>query len=138
MNPLLKEIKAVAAAISEPHDDAEAAAKAAILALDEARTERVTYFLVLKFGPKGNCFYQGIGPFSTVNQAEKAYTKHPAAGMATGRAVVPTMNHLGFEELLARVDAPAESRGNWSEVERDKAAFKSGWRGKSREREAYL
>ena len=138
MTPLKKEIEAIASLLKQGADTPEDLAKQVIEAVDEVRAERVTYFLVLRYGSKGNAFFQGYGPFSTVNQAEKAYAKHPAAGMATGRVVVPTANAQGFEELLARVDAPAESRGNWSEVEKDKAAFKNGWKGKSREREAYL
>lgn len=138
MNPLLKEIKAVASLLKEGADTPEDLAKRVIEAVDEVRAERVTYFLVLRYGSKMNHFFQGYGPFSTQNQALKALEKHPAAEMATGMAVVPTANAQGFEELLARVDAPAESRGNWSEVEKDKAAFKNGWRGKSRERESHL
>lgn len=138
MTALKKEVDAVAALLQEGADTPADLAKLVIKRLDEVRAERVTHFLVMKFGSKQSCFYTGFGPFSTANQAVKTFEKHPAAGMATGYAVVPTVNHLGFEELLARVDAPAESRGNWPEVEKDRAAFKNGWKGRGSDRERYL
>lgn len=127
MNPLKKEVEAVAAALDQPHDSAEAAAKAAIKALDEARTERVTYFAVLRLGPS---WFTGFGPYSTKNQAVKAIEKHPAAGMAKGYAVVPTLTEQGLDALIARVDAPVRDHGQWVEVQKDKQAFKNGWNGK--------
>ena len=136
MQPLKKEVEAVAAALEQPHESAAHAAKAAIAALDKARTERVTYFAVLRFGKLG--VFSGFGPYSTQAQATKAIEKHPAAGMATAYAVVPTLTDEGLDALIARVDAPVRTHGDWTEVEKDKQARRNGWRGKANTRERYL
>ena len=62
------EIRAVAAAISEPAATAEEAAKRAITALDEARRDRTDYAVVTRMGR----MVQAYGPFATENQAAKA------------------------------------------------------------------
>jgi hypothetical protein len=135
MKPLKKEIDAVAAALEQPHESAQQAAAAAIEAIDQARAERVMYVAAMRFeGP----VFIGLGPFSTKNQAQKAIEKHPAAAMVRGWAVVPTINGEGYEALLTSIDRPAESRGDWAEVAKDRQARKNGWKGKSAVRERYL
>lgn len=62
------EVKAVAAAISEPAQDATEAAKRAIQALDEARQDRTDYLVVRQVGRLAQAF----GPYPTYNAAVKA------------------------------------------------------------------
>ena len=126
MRPLKKEIDAVAALLKQGADTPEQLAADVITTLDRARAERTTYSLVLRFGSPGNVFFQSFGPYSTINQAEKAFEKHPAAHMATGRAVVPCVNDIGLDELIARVDTPAVPKGDWGRVKADAAAFRRG------------
>lgn len=64
------EVKAVAAAISEPAADATEAAKRAIQALDEARQDRTDYLVVRQAGGLAQAF----GPYPTYNAAAKALT----------------------------------------------------------------
>ena len=64
------EVKAVAAAISEPAADATEAAKRAIAALDEARQDRTDYLVVRQAGRLAQAF----GPYATYNAAAKALT----------------------------------------------------------------
>lgn len=62
------EVRAVAAAISEPAQDATEAAKRAIAALDESRQDRTDYLVVRQAGRLAQAF----GPYATYNQAVKA------------------------------------------------------------------
>lgn len=64
------EVKAVAAAISEPAQDATEAAKRAIAALDESRQDRTDYLVVRQAGRLAQAF----GPYATYNAAAKAIT----------------------------------------------------------------
>lgn len=138
MQALKSEVVAVQAAIEQPHETAADAAKAAIAALDQARTERVTHFAVLRFGHGNRAFFQGLGPYSTRNQAVKAIEKYPATNMSTGCAVVPTLTDEGLDALLAKIDAPPAYRGQWVEVYKDAEAFRNGWKGENATRDRYL
>ena len=138
MKPLKKEVDAVAALLVAGDETPEKLATRVIEALDQARTERVTYFSVFRFGDNGNVFFQGVGPFSTRNQAVKAVEKHPAAGMARGYAVVPTLTDEGLDALIASVDETPKARSDWAEVEQDAAAKRNGWTGKAATRGRYL
>ena len=62
------EVKAVAAAISEPAADATEAAKKAIAALDESRQDRTDYLVVRQAGGLAQAF----GPYATYAQCQKA------------------------------------------------------------------
>ncbi|HET6917260.1 MAG TPA: hypothetical protein VFH56_14295 [Acidimicrobiales bacterium] len=130
MKPLKAEITAIAKLLTEGAETPEALASAVIEELDKVRAQRVTYAAILRFGSKGNCFFTGFAPYSTTNQAKKAIEKHPAAGMATAYAVVPVVNDIGLDELIARVDAPPKARGDFVAVAADAAAFARGERPK--------
>lgn len=135
MRPLKKEIEVIAALLVEGDDTPEALAGKVIEAVDAARMERVTYLAVMRFpGP----VFIGCGPYATRNQAEKAIKEHPAADMVRGYAVVPTVNAEGHAEMLRKLDTPPAPKGDWAEVRKDAQAFRNGWRGKAREREAHL
>lgn len=138
LTPLKKEVDAISALLVEGDETPEALAKRVIKALDEARSTRVTYSLVLRFGGNGSVFFQSFGPYATPKQAQKAYEKHPAAGMATAMAVVPCVNDQGLGELIAKVDAPVQSRGDFREVKLDAEARRNGWDGKANSRGHYL
>lgn len=125
MQPLKREVEAVAQLLVAGAESPEDLAKRVIVALDNARAERVTYGVVLRFG-KTSPFFQGFGMFSTKNQALKALEKHPAVGQASGMAVVPFLNDIGTEKLFASVDERPETRGDFVRVAADAAAFARG------------
>lgn len=125
MQPLKREVEAVAQLLVAGAESPEDLAKQVIVALDNARAERVTYGVVLRFG-KTSPFFQGFGMFSTKNQALKALEKHPAVGQASGMAVVPFLNDVGMEQLFASVDAKPEARGDFIQVQKDAADFRAG------------
>lgn len=81
---------------------------------------------MLRFGGPKTPFFQGFGPFSTKNQALKALEKHPAVDQAKGVAVVPMLNGNGYDLLLASVDAPVKTRGDWVTVRADAEAHARG------------
>jgi hypothetical protein len=138
VTPLKAEIQAVTEVLNQPHDSAEAAAKAAIIALDLARAKRITFFSVFRFGVKPYAWPTGFGPFATKNQALKAIQKHPAVDMAKGLAVVPCVNEHGLDELIASTDVKPEAKGDWVQVRMDAEARRNGWDGVNATRQRYL
>lgn len=65
MNPLKAEITAVAAALSQEHESVEDAARAAIVALDEARVDRTLYGVAIQGLPCAYVYH----PFGNKQEA---------------------------------------------------------------------
>lgn len=135
MKPRKNEVQSIAALLEAGGSDSEDLAGRVIEKVDEVRAERVTYTAVMRFpGP----VFVGMGPYSTKGQAKKAIEQHPAASEVRGYAVVPTVNELGHEQMLKNLDQQPESKGDFAEVQRDAQAKRNGWKGRARERGAYL
>lgn len=130
-----REVEAVAALLEQGADSPTDLAKVVIRALTELREQRKTYALVFELGPR---VYSGWGPFATIDAAFNSVDKNPMAYVATRAAVVPVQGPGTAREMLAAADAPAEQRGDWLEIELDKAAFRAGWKGSMRNRAAFL
>lgn len=98
------EIKAVAAAISEPAETAEEAAKRAIAALDESRQDRVDYLVCRRWGNLVDAW----GPYATRNQAEKAIEKRTIPAIdGTRFYVIPVYNPKRALDAWEQADRPA-------------------------------
>lgn len=92
------EVKAVAAAISEPAADATEAAKRAIAALDEARRDRTDYLVVRQAGGLAQAF----GPYPTYASAAKALTGGKIPAIDGSRFfVIPVYHPTAAERALA-------------------------------------
>lgn len=95
------EIKAVAAAISEPAADATEAAKKAIAALDEARQDRTDYLVCRQLGNLADAY----GPYATYAQAVKAIEGGKIPHIDGTRFYIMPMRHPSqAERALARAD----------------------------------
>ncbi len=100
------EIKAVAAAISEPAVDATEAAKRAIQALDESRMDRTDYLVCRQLGSLADAY----GPYATYAQAVKAIEGQKIPFIdGTRFFIVPLRHPTQAEAALARADEPTVS-----------------------------
>lgn len=155
MKPPKTEIDALAAVLMTPlsefisdkeaesHKDPEKLAQTrmftkAIEAVDRIRGERTYHMVVLRHGHGQATMYTGFGPYSTKSQAEKALEKLGTTMGYTAYAVVPTVNEHWITNLLDRLDAEPESKGDFAVVAEDAAARKRGWKGKLADRSQYV
>lgn len=100
------EIKAVAAAISEPAETAQEAAKRAIQALDDSRLDRTDYLVIAQAGR----FVQGYGLYPTYKKAADAIEKQQIRGVdGTRFFVVPVIHPKAHARQIEEADAPALS-----------------------------
>lgn len=100
------EIKAVAAAISEPAEDATEAAKRAIAALDESRQDRTDYLVCRQLGALADAY----GPYATYAQAVKAIEGGKIPHLDGTRFYVMPLRHPSqAEKALAKADEPTVS-----------------------------
>lgn len=81
----------------------EELAKALIVALDKARSERTTYTAVMQFGDSGSLFYYGLGPYAGEKSARSAVSRFPGASVAHRIAIIPVTNDEGLEQKLKEV-----------------------------------
>ena len=157
MRPLKAEVDALSGVLMTPledfltakeqaeHKDPEGLAQKrmftkAIEAVDEARGERTSWIVVLRFGTvPSSVIYQSFGPWSTKAQAQAGAESILSAVDATAYAVVPQRSESGWKALLSAADEPPEGSSMWSEVRKDAEAVRNGWRSKkARERDKFL
>lgn len=110
----------------------------ALEAAELARGSRTTYMVILRHGRGTSTHYTGFGPYATQAQGNTATERLLASMESTAFAVVPTRNEHYLAQLFAEIDDDASIKGDWSTIADDKRAFKKGWRGHRRDREAYL
>ena len=137
MRLLKKEREALASLLIQGADTPEALAELVAAELDRVRGERTTFSVTFRTGQTTARFYT-FGPYSTEAQAIKAWEKHPCRGLATGFAIAPTTSAEGVEQVVAKVDAPPEPKGDFAEVAKDARARRNGWKGKAVERDSHL
>lgn len=109
----------------------------AIEAVDEARGSRTMWIVVLRHGTV-SVTYTSYGPWATRAQASKAAEGILATVHATAVAVVPLRSPEGWAQMVAAADEPSAEKSQWLEVRRDAEARRKGFRGKARERDAFL
>lgn len=96
------EIAKVAAAIAEPADTAEEAAKRAIQALDESRQDRTDYMVVRQMGRLAQAF----GPYATYNQAARAIEGGKIPALDGSRFfVMPAYHPTQADRIMEELDA---------------------------------
>lgn len=96
------EVRALVALLEQDWETPEELAKALILELDDVRASKTSYVAVMQFGTE-KPFYVGLGPYPGRKTAEAAIRRHPSAGMATARAIVPVMSATGLTQHLKEV-----------------------------------
>lgn len=100
------EIKALSAILMEPAEDVREVAKACILALEEARTERVDYLVCRQMGSLADAH----GPYQTYAQAQKAIEGGKIPHIEGTRFfIIPLRHPTQAEKALAKADEPTVS-----------------------------
>lgn len=130
-----KEVSAVADLLAQGGDSPEELAKSVIKLITEMREERKTHALVFGLGPK---VHVGFGPFATRDAAFNSVDKNPVAYIAKAAAIVPILGPSQTKAMYELADAPPAQRGDWTEIELDKRAFRNGWKGNMRDRSNFL
>lgn len=113
MRPLKAELTAVVAALQDDHDSVEAAAAAAIAALDEARIDRTTYAVAVQGTPVA-FIYQPFGNRQEALAWVKKYGLAGVDGLTVGvvpvfsKDRIPKRHTAAWEDLQARIKAAEE------------------------------
>lgn len=102
MAPRPTEVRAVVGLLEGPAADVEELAKRVIEAMDEARTDRASFVVVVAHQGK---LVRSYGPYATQKQAEKALGSLPViAGEAYG--ICKQWSHRHAEKALEAADMP--------------------------------
>lgn len=99
------EVRALTPLLEQDWETPELLAEALVLALDEVRASRVSYFVTIQHGLKdGNCVYTGMGPYPGYKSALRALEKRGLAQGFEAGVIVAVETPEGFERRLRDLD----------------------------------
>lgn len=110
MNPTKKEVDALVELLEQDWETPQELAKALVKTLDEARTERTTYYYIAvveyPYGhpDNGKAWYEAVGPFAGAKSARNALDKmmSTVGNLARVGIVVPVRHPAGYVERLRK------------------------------------
>lgn len=137
LRPSKTEIEAVAALLEQGAESPQDMAHAVIQLVERLRGEREMFYTVVGLGP-GN--YVGEGPYATDHMARKGAVKNIWITEFKRPWGVVSVNSQEFNLRRQKeaADKPPSTRGDWTKVELDKAAFRAGWKGNMKDRAEFL